>query len=138
MHQQQNREIAPTPNNANRLTDPPPAQMKSRTGTTSSATDAMVVSIPPGNELLALQIQAFLRASQDEELDGELELDEEVVQDILSVLSTPGSGGVVHGQVDVMGEDDDDSDSDDTSDLIQDSLKGQLSLLLLLLLETEH
>jgi hypothetical protein len=69
----------------------------------------MVVSIPPGTELLALQIQAFLRASQDEDLDGDVEIDEEIVTDILGVLSGSGStsredGVGVDGQVGVMEE----------------------------------
>ncbi len=52
-------------------------------------TEPVVVPISPRNELLALQIQAFLHASQDEELDGDVEIDEEIVKDILDVLSNP-------------------------------------------------
>lgn len=129
----QSRQTAPTPNNINRMTGQEPSQTQTRASTGTA--DAIVVSIPPGTELLASQIQTFLRASQDEELDGDVELDEEVVQDILSVLSTPGSGGeagLLHGQLDVMADGGDDDDSDDMSDLTQldeskdDTLEGQL------------
>jgi hypothetical protein len=69
------------------------------------AAGAVVVPIPPGTELLALQIQAFLRASQDEELDGAVVIDEDVIKDILDVLSGSGFGSVGDGSYDV-GEDD--------------------------------
>jgi len=56
---------------------------------TRTDTEPVVVPFPLKNELLALQIQAFLHATQDEELDGDVEIDEEIVKDILEVLSDP-------------------------------------------------
>jgi hypothetical protein len=104
----------------------------------------VVVSIPPGTELLASQIQAMLRASQDEDLEG---VDEEVVEDLLSVLSGSGSSGGsgadglgvdVDGQVGMILEDEgdgDEGDSDDMGDILcsargkggsRSSLQGKL------------
>ena len=106
---------------------------QTRTQTRTETDTGTVVPIPPGTELLALQIQAFLRASQDEELDGDVEIDEEIVKDILSVLSGSrlrgddgGEDGVsVDEQLGIMEEESDGDDSDGTGDLMRPSCEGE-------------
>ena len=122
----------PPPNEFNHpsLTDSEQTQTHTDTGA-----GTVVVPIPPGSELLALQIQAFLRASQDEELDGNVEIDEEIVNDILGVLSDSGLGSSddsesVDGQVGVMKDDDDELDgTGDLRRLTSESKKGSRDIL---------